>query len=241
MMHFRTLIYAVAGPFLAVLCLMSCSSKKYLSEGQYLLDRSEVYPSSLDGYVRQHPNQRWFSSVKVPLGIWLMAGKGDGRVRRMIRRMGEAPVIYDTLQSSRSVAQIATAVRAQGYLQAQVTRTEQPKGHKMRVRYDVNFGPCYHIRDLSTEVRDEALLPMLEPLMGESLLHEGMPFDANVLDEERSRIATELNNRGYYHFNKDFITYVADTTLGRHCRHHDSASLRAAWRHGGVPPHLSLG
>lgn len=216
MMRFRARIYAVTGPVLAVLCLMSCSSKKYLSEGQYLLDRSEVHPSSLDGYVRQHPNQRWFSSVKVPLGIWLMAGKGDSRMRRMIRRMGEAPVIYDTLQSSRSAVQIATAVRAQGYLQAQVTRTEQPKGHKMRVRYDVDFGPLYHVRDLSTEVRDEALLPTLEPLMGESLLHEGMPFDANMLDEERSRIATELNNRGYYHFNKDFITYVADTTLGRH-------------------------
>ena len=58
MMRFRALIYAVTGPVLAVLCLTSCSSKKYLSEGQYLLDRSEVHPSSLDGYVRQHPNQR---------------------------------------------------------------------------------------------------------------------------------------------------------------------------------------
>lgn len=209
---FRTLICLLS----VALVIVSCSSEKYLSEGEYLLDRTVVHPSSLDGYIRQHPNQRWFSAVKVPLGIWLMAGKKEGRFRNMIRRMGEAPVIYDSLQSGRSAQQMQDAVRAQGYLHAKSSYSERTKRHKMRVRFDVDYGPRYSIRDLSTEVRDSDLLCLIEPLMSETLLYEGMPFDANILDEERRRIASKLNSVGYYHFNKDHISFLADTTLGNH-------------------------
>lgn len=198
------------------LILASCSSEKYLSEGEYLLDRTEVHPSSLDGYIRQHPNQRWFSAIKVPLGIWLMAGKKEGRFRNMIRRMGEAPVIYDSLQTERSAQQMQDAVRAQGYLRAKSSYSERTKRHKMRVRFDVDYGPLYSVRDISTEVRDSMLLFLIEPLMDETLLYEGMPFDANILDGERRRIASKLNTIGYYHFNKEHISFLADTTLGNH-------------------------
>ena len=43
-----------------------------------------------------------------------------------------------------------------------------------------------------------------------------MRFDVNVLDEERQRITQYLQNRGYYRFNKDFITFQADTMLNTH-------------------------
>ena len=201
---------------MAVMVMTSCSSKRYLAEGEYLLDHIETHPSSLSGYLRQHPNQKWFAAIKVPLGVWLMAGKGEGRFRNMLRRMGEPPVVYDTLQASRSEQQIQLAVRAQGYLHAEVKRREITKRHKVKVSFDVNYGPRYTVRDIATEVRDDTLLYIIEPLMDESLLYEGMPFDANILDAERSRIATKLNNCGYYHFNKDYISFLADTAIGKH-------------------------
>lgn len=46
-----------------------------------------------------------------------------------------------------------------------------------------------------------------------TLLHPGMRFDVNQLDAERQRITRYLQDHGYYRFNKDFITYQADTML----------------------------
>ena len=44
-----------------------------------------------------------------------------------------------------------------------------------------------------------------------TLLKEGMLFDVNILDAERQRITDNLLRNGYYKFNKDYISYTADT------------------------------
>ena len=108
--------------FLLLLC--SCSSKKYLSEGEYLLDKVSVTTDTtrvnvdmLSGYVRQQPNTRWISMVKLPLGIYLMSNpNSNSSFNRFLRKMGEAPVVYDTLLSERSRQRIHDALFNLGYL-----------------------------------------------------------------------------------------------------------------------------
>ena len=39
----------------------------------------------------------------------------------------------------------------------------------------------------------------------------GVPFDRNTLDLDRQSITDRLRNKGYYAFNKEYITYTADT------------------------------
>ena len=93
-----------------LLLLSSCSSKKYLAENEYILDRvyitsdsSNLAPTQFSGYLRQQPNVRWLSLIKVPLGIYLMSNPNSNNgFNRFLRRMGEAPVVYDTLLSERS-------------------------------------------------------------------------------------------------------------------------------------------
>ena len=54
-------------------------------------------------------------------------------------------------------------------------------------------------------------------LMNDSLksgLKECMRFNVNMLEEERNKISQYLMNRGYYRFNKDYITFQADTVRG---------------------------
>ena len=41
-----------------------------------------------------------------------------------------------------------------------------------------------------------------------------MYFNANILDSERQRITGNLLRNGYYKFNKDYISYTADTVRG---------------------------
>ena len=56
--------------------LASCSTSKFIPEGQYLLDgvsivsdTEEVQPSAFNSYIRQNPNAKWFNLVKVPMHI----------------------------------------------------------------------------------------------------------------------------------------------------------------------------
>lgn len=202
--------------------LFSCSSRKYLQEGEHLLtdvrvrsDSSHVNVSSLSGYVRQHPNQRWFSAIKVPLGIYLMSNpRSTSGFQNFIRRMGEPPVVYDSLLGMRSQQNIQDAMRNMGYLRARVDRVETTKGHKIKVKYLVHPGIRYYVDSIYVVVEDTTLSTHVEEISGESLLKKGMVFDANVLNRERSRIMNHLQNNGYYKFNRDFISFVADTSAG---------------------------
>ena len=64
--------------------LCSCSVTRDIPEGNYLLDDVKVVvdgkyrdinTGQLKNYVRQKGNSRWFSAVKLPLGVYALEGK----------------------------------------------------------------------------------------------------------------------------------------------------------------------
>ena len=47
-----------------------------------------------------------------------------------------------------------------------------------------------------------------------SVIRPGDLFDRTNLDNERTRITAQLRNAGYYDFNREYITFSADTIAG---------------------------
>lgn len=205
-----------------LLLVCSCSSTKHLREGEHLLDRvtisvdsADINTSMLSGYLRQEPNTKWFSLTKLPLGIYLMSNpNSNSSFNRFLRKLGQAPVVYDTLLTERSRQRIQDALFNLGYLHANVSVDESYKRHKVHVHYKAQLGQRYYVQNVEVEVRDTALRSQLEKVASLSLLHPDMPFDANVLNQERSRITNYLTDNGYYAFNRDFIRYYVDTVAG---------------------------
>jgi hypothetical protein len=117
-----------------------------------------------------------------------------------------------------------------GYIHAEVSSKITRKNKKARVVYRVIGGDPYYIHNYSVSVADSLISNELfghngEPaqaVTGEasslhtSLVDEGMLFDRNRLDDERDRLASLLQNRGYYEFNKESISYEADSALRSH-------------------------
>ncbi len=206
----------------AVLALCGCSARRFIPEGGYLLDRvtvvsddKDVKPAPLQGYVRQHPNARWFSLFKVPMGTYCLSGTDSTRaLNRFLRRMGEAPVVYDSLKARRTQDNMEVAVQNMGYLNARVEVEKQVKHHKMSLKYRIIPGERYYVRHIDYHIQDTALAREYEEAKKTTLLSEGMAFDLNALDAERSRIHTLFQDKGYYAFNKEFVRYRADTTVG---------------------------
>ena len=119
---------AVGVVAMAAILLASCSTTKYIPENHYLLkgvtvksDNKDIDAATLQQYVRQRGNSKWFSLFKIPLGVFAMAGSDTTKwINRTLRNVGEAPVLYDTLQAELTKADLLKAMQNMGYMNASV-------------------------------------------------------------------------------------------------------------------------
>ena len=201
--------------------LASCSSTKYVPDGEYLLnsvkvktvgDYDDVNTSNLRNYVRQNPNRRWFSLFKLPLATYSLSGRDSTKwINRTLRSMGEAPVIFDSAKAATTCADLQQELRNEGYLNARVDMEQVYNGKKVNIVYRLRPGEPYFIHAIRQEIADDSIARILDDADSHSLLTEGMKFDVSMLDAERKRITNILTDNGYYRFHKEYITYQADT------------------------------
>ena len=218
----RFVLYRFFAMLAAVCLTVSCSVSRFIPEDEYLLNDVKIRSTDkavptnqLQGYVQQHPNSRWFSLLKVPMGPYLMSGRDSTkRINRFLQRIGEAPVIYSQAKAQKTTENIKAAVRNMGFLRAEVDLLERRKGFKINALYDIKAGERYWVTEYDRQIADEHIREIVDADSAESKVYEGMPFDLNVLDAERTRLNRLLRNNGYYLFNKDFVRFEADTTLG---------------------------
>ena len=208
--------------FVFTICILaSCSSLKFVPEDQYLLKKTTIQSedSVFDGrtlypYVHQRPNTKWFSVFKVPLSLYSLSGR-DSTVwmNRFLRRLGEPPVVYDSIESNRTLHDMTSAMQSKGYLNAEVSRTTTSKKRRAHVNYTVRPGHLYTIGNVVYESEDPTLEEFLHLNDPNSRgLKTGMDFSSENLDNERKRIVKILADKGFYKFNKDFIHFDVDST-----------------------------
>lgn len=214
--HGTPALYVVAIAIAALLC--GCSSEKFLGEGQTVLSSIKVVSSdkeinakNYDRYIAQHPNSKWFGLVKVPLGIYCVAGKDTSR-HHTLHRLGEAPVVYDSAMTQSSLSELRNAMASLGYLHASAEMREQHKAYKTKVEYTLHPGQRYFIDEIKWDIENELFSNIIRKDSAASLLYIGMPCDMNKLSEERDRIVKLLQDNGYFNVNRDFVSFTADTT-----------------------------
>lgn len=202
--------------------LAGCSASKFLSDDQTILShvnvkstQKAVSSSSFQTLVRQRPNSRWFNLVKVPLGIYCMSGRDSAQgLNKLIRRLGEAPVVYQASLSQDSRKKMQTALVNRGYLHADVGLSENIKRRRVRVLYTLKPGRLYTVGNISWDVENESVSRLLKEDSAQTKLYKGMPCNVSLFESERSRIVKLLQNHGYYNANKELITFDADTLAG---------------------------
>ncbi len=221
--------------------LISCSTTKYVGEGQYLLDKvkivtdtPDVKPADMKSYLQQHPNYKIFGLFKWPLYVYNWSGSNEKKwLNKQLRRMGEPPVLLDTTLTEQSVTQLERYMFNHGYTNARVNAlTDTVKSKKAVLKYSVKAGEPYRINTYDSRVDDPTIDSIIHleaprysflqsifrsvPKEYNSFIKEDMLFDRVVLDKERQRLTTLLRRRGYYAFNRDYIGYRADSSSLRH-------------------------
>lgn len=212
---------SIAGLSLLVccVCFTACNITKFVPQGEFLLndvkvkvqDTKQVPSSDLMKYVQQKQNTEILGFWKLQLDIYNTAPEDTASwLSRNARRIGEAPVIYSPDLTESSCWQLTQAMKNKGYFLTQVDTVVTRDKRKVNLIYEVTANQAYSIGEYRICVDNQELADIA---MNEktSLVQEGMQFDADLLNQERKRVASVMRRRGYYYFDEELLYYQADS------------------------------
>jgi len=211
---------------LFLLLLNACSSVKYLPENSYLLTKVQVETSKSDlakseirTYLRTIPNSRILGFWRLHLGLYNMSGADTSKgFNRLLRRMGEPPVVFDSLLVESSIGQVNRLFQNKGYFLGTISDSAiYQNNRKVRLLYSINPGKRYRINHTTFSISDSAINQIVAPDSLKTFLKQGRPFDSEIFNQERDRITGQLRNAGYFDFSKDYISFRVDSALGNYC------------------------
>lgn len=177
----------------------------------------DVTSEELINFLRQQPNHKVLGFAKLQLSTYSLSGSDTTKwYNRWLRRLGQAPVIFDPDLTDASRRQLQQALVNRGYMGAtiDVDTTLRRDDKRADVTYRINTGRPHVIASLGYNIEDSTVRQII---MADSSLVDiapGMLFDRSHLDEVRGAITRRLRNEGYYGFSREYITFTADTVLG---------------------------
>lgn len=205
-----------------LLILAACSTTKNIPDGSYLLDDFSIKhdtknaTTDLEDFVRQQTNTSVPLLGKYRLKIYNMAGEDSTWTNKIIRKLGQPPVIYSASQTEMSRNQLLKQLNNQGYLNAIADTTLKIDGKKISVTYNLQGGTPYLIRDYTYTLSDTTMARIMNRIPMKPLLSKGDMYDMDMLEEERIRVNSIMRNVGYYNFSKEYLYFKADSTLNSH-------------------------
>lgn len=204
---------------------MGCSVTKFIPENEYLLNKVKLESedktikiSEYEPYIKQKGNTKWFSSLRIPLATYSLAGKDSVKwINRTLKHIGEKPMLIDSMLTLSTCKDLRTALQNAGYLNAQVKTIATIVGKKkIDITYLLSPDSIFKINNIEYDIKDDTIKAKFDKLYPKGKrLKKGMPFDVNKLDKERKQITSALTENGYFHFHKDFISYTADSIKGK--------------------------
>ena len=195
-----------------------------MPRGSYLLDKvtlsvedsAQIPTRALYNYLRQTPNHKVLGVARLQLGDYNLSGSDStGRFNRWLRKIGEEPVIFDSLLTDQSARQLKLALINSGYNDAEVEyEAVSSKDRKIDVTYHLYPGAPHVIESIAYEFDDPSLR---EIVLADSMslpVKAGGLLDMNNLDAQRTVVAERMREKGYFAFTKEYVTFIADTVAG---------------------------
>lgn len=216
----------------AIIFLMfttSCNNTKYLPANESLYTgatvkvqgpelkkkKKKTIRKELAALTRPKPNFTIFG-LRPKLWLWNIAGNPKNKisVRRLLKNMGEPPVLLSDLDLELNNKVLESYLQNNGYFRASVTGETEIKKRRAKAIYTAVPGSQYTINKVTFQADSSALQKQILRTARRSLLKTKQPFDLDVVKAERIRIDERLKNRGFYYFSPDYLIVDVDTTIG---------------------------
>lgn len=205
---------------LMLIIITSCSTTRKVPEGKFLLKKNSIIINNnnigredIAGLIKQKPNKKLFG-VKFKLLFYNLSRTNNPKAfSRFLIKIGEPPVILDTLKIKHGLEQISLYLSNHGYFNPILESNVKYSDKKAKVTYKINVDEPYRINKIEYAVEDKELVNTILARTGNSIIKEGDIFNTDKFEKERERITTYLKNSGYFAFNKDFVVYTVDSFL----------------------------
>jgi outer membrane protein assembly factor BamA len=201
--------------------IYSCNPTKYVPQGRTLLNKNHIEinreginEADLVPYIKQKPNKKIFGA-RFHLGLYNLSNINKEKwPHAWLRNIGEAPVIYDSLEAEKSRQQLESYVSSKGYFDGKVSDSVKTIKRKSDVYYSVDLKTPYTIRNLFYQIDDTTIEKLFYFDSINCLIRRGNPYDVDILQAEISRIERFIKNHGFYSFSADDVSFEVDSTAG---------------------------
>jgi hypothetical protein len=131
-----------------------------------------------------------------------------------IRNNGEAPVIIRNDRAERSRARIEEYYKSFGWFNAKARYEivkDTIKNKRASVVYTVNRQRPYKVDSIIRRIDSPVVDSIFKQTEHRSQVRSGVQFSRNDFANERDRVTILMRNSGLYHFNQEYISFIADT------------------------------
>lgn len=135
------------------------------------------------------------------------------KMHQWILKNGEPPVILDSKKTAQTVKNLTQHYYNEGFFKVKVTSEENHlKNKKATVNYLVETDKPYHLDSITTLIKSKILDSIYEIHKKKSIIKEGDQFRLPLFVSEQNRLTNLYRNTGIFRFNKNAITFEADTS-----------------------------
>jgi len=204
-----------------------CRTARLVPDGEYFLQKNqlkivggkEIKADDVEPYLQQHPNTKTAIFFPFHLMVYNLSHSGKETklkklfgIYKMGEIIGEEPVIFSKAKTKKTIKEIKTFLNNKGYFDAAIDYNIPPHGKKIKVNYLIQLNNPFTFSGITYHIMDNQMRKIIVSDSLNSLIHSGQRYDVDLLDKERDRIVTLLRSNGYYYFNKDFVSFLADSS-----------------------------
>ncbi|MBQ3826625.1 MAG: BamA/TamA family outer membrane protein [Prevotella sp.] len=226
----RRLLYLIS----TILLFTACSTTKNIPDDDQLFigltkidyqnhDKSDNFletQEEVEAALATAPNGALFGSsyyrTPFPIKLWIWnacQGKDDALSKWAEKNFSKPPVLMSWVNPALRASVAQSVLRAHGYFHGKVDYdiVQQRNPKKAKIGYTVNMGHLFTVDTMRYVNFPASTDSLIAATADDALIRTGTPFTVSALDAERSRITTLLRNHGYYYYQPNYASYLADT------------------------------
>ena len=208
-----------------VLLLYSCSINKYIPEGERLytgatiemkldsvVQNKDKLKNNLSNVVRPEPNSKFLGMY---LGLYYYYKNKKEKTnfvsRWLYKKFGEEPVYQSDVLPLEVEDVLRNRLENNGFFYSTVNSSFIEKKNTASVLYNLNITKPYTMTSYQLDSLPFPISAAISEITEQTPFQKNMRFSLSNLKLERERIDTNLKQKGYYHFNSNFLVFEADT------------------------------
>ncbi len=140
-------------------------------------------------------------------------------IQGWLKKTGEEPVLVDEKKTTKSSEQLTQLYKNKGFLKATSSDTISYEYKKSKVKYFINTGPAYFIDSVEYSMNTEVISELFYKTLDKTFIKKGNQYNQSDFYAEQERLTTLFRNTGVYNFQKQFISFTADSNYAGHKVH----------------------